>query len=199
MSVDLTWQKLLYGYSTRLLKFIINLRANTLPSPDDLRRWNIQGTHTCGLCGKENATSNHIFNGCPWVRKQNKKGLLDRHTWRHNNILRCLVNQLWRHTSSFKGAVQKEKKSYVQKFVSAGAKYRARSKPAAHGLLVLADDWRFHVDLPEFVANGSLFDYLSRCSVDVPSLCHMASGIAGGLAHLHMEIQGLQVRNFAYR
>lgn len=44
----------------------------------------------------------------------------------------------------------------------------------------------------EFVANGSLFDYLSRCSVDVPSLCHMASGIAGGLAHLHMEIQGLQ-------
>ena len=46
----------------------------------------------------------------------------------------------------------------------------------------------------EFVANGSLFDYLSRCSIDVPGICHMASGIAGGLAHLHMEIQGLQVR-----
>ena len=46
----------------------------------------------------------------------------------------------------------------------------------------------------EFVANGSLYDYLSRSSIDVPSLCHMASGIASGLTHLHMEIKGIQVR-----
>ena len=75
---DLTWQKILHGYSSRLLKFVMNLRANTLPSPDNLRRWNIKGKHVCGLCAKENVTINHILAGCPWVFQQNNLGLIDR-------------------------------------------------------------------------------------------------------------------------
>ena len=40
MAEDLTWQKILFSYSARLLKFLLNLRSNTLPSPDNLSRWN---------------------------------------------------------------------------------------------------------------------------------------------------------------
>ena len=56
ISDDFNWQRILYGYSSRLLKFVINLRANTLPSPDNLRRWNVKGTHQCGLCEQVNVT-----------------------------------------------------------------------------------------------------------------------------------------------
>ena len=41
---DLSWKKVLYGYSSRLLRFLINVRSNTLPSPDNLRRWCIHGS-----------------------------------------------------------------------------------------------------------------------------------------------------------
>ena len=34
ISDDFSWQRILFGYSSRLLKFIINLRPNTLRSPD---------------------------------------------------------------------------------------------------------------------------------------------------------------------
>ena len=77
---DFTWHKMLYGYSERLLKFIINLRANTLPSPDNLRRWDRPGSHSCSFCGRENATLNHILNGCPTIRKVGKSGKIDRYT-----------------------------------------------------------------------------------------------------------------------
>ena len=65
---DLTWQKILYQCSDRLLKFIVNAIPNWLPSPDNLRRWNAPGVHRCGLCGKVNATLAHVLCGCLWVR-----------------------------------------------------------------------------------------------------------------------------------
>ena len=38
MNKDLSWNKILTQYSERLLKFVLNARLNTLPSPDNLRR-----------------------------------------------------------------------------------------------------------------------------------------------------------------
>ncbi|XP_054168311.1 TGF-beta receptor type-1-like isoform X2 [Oppia nitens] len=46
--------------------------------------------------------------------------------------------------------------------------------------------------ITDFHENGSLFDYLSKMTVDTAGMCKMAASIANGLAHLHMEICGTQ-------
>jgi len=46
--------------------------------------------------------------------------------------------------------------------------------------------------ITDYHENGSLFDYLSRTTVDTAGMCKMAYSIANGLAHLHMEILGTQ-------
>ncbi|GBL88309.1 TGF-beta receptor type-1 [Araneus ventricosus] len=44
----------------------------------------------------------------------------------------------------------------------------------------------------DYHPNGSLFDYLSKITVDVATMYTMALSIANGLAHLHLEIHGTQ-------
>ncbi|KAF8774894.1 Activin receptor type-1B like protein [Argiope bruennichi] len=44
----------------------------------------------------------------------------------------------------------------------------------------------------DYHPNGSLFDYLSKTTVDVATMYTMALSIANGLAHLHLEILGTQ-------
>ena len=44
----------------------------------------------------------------------------------------------------------------------------------------------------EYMENGSLFDFLNTMLVDHDLLLRMATSIATGLAHLHMEIVGTQ-------
>ncbi|UYV68387.1 ACVR1C, partial [Cordylochernes scorpioides] len=46
--------------------------------------------------------------------------------------------------------------------------------------------------ITDFHENGSLFDYLSKTSIDISGMCKMSYSIANGLAHLHMEILGTQ-------
>ena len=52
MKLDISWNSLLYDYSDRLLKFVVNAQTNTLPTPDNLRRWGLKRNVACGLCGK---------------------------------------------------------------------------------------------------------------------------------------------------
>ena len=42
MKSDFGWNTLLYDYSDRLLKFVVNSQTNTLPTPDNLRRWGLK-------------------------------------------------------------------------------------------------------------------------------------------------------------
>ena len=58
---DLTWNKMLYQCSDRLLKFLVNAIPNWLPTPDNLIRWQQKGDHKCGLCGKICAILAHIL------------------------------------------------------------------------------------------------------------------------------------------
>ncbi|GFT17834.1 hypothetical protein NPIL_150671 [Nephila pilipes] len=44
----------------------------------------------------------------------------------------------------------------------------------------------------DFHPNGSLFDFLSKNTIDVATMYTMAQSIANGLAHLHLEILGTQ-------
>ena len=66
MKSDLGWQTMLYQYSQNLLKFVLNSQTNTLPTPDNLRRWKLKRNELCGLCGQQEVTLSHILAGCPW-------------------------------------------------------------------------------------------------------------------------------------
>ena len=46
--------------------------------------------------------------------------------------------------------------------------------------------------ITDYHENGSLFDFLSRNVIDAAAMCKMAYSIANGLAHLHMEIVGME-------
>lgn len=46
--------------------------------------------------------------------------------------------------------------------------------------------------ITDYHERGSLFDYLSKNTVDIGGMLKMAASIANGLAHLHMEILGTQ-------
>ena len=93
MKQDKSWQVLLYQYSQRLLQFVLNSQLNTLPSPDNLRRWSANKDAFCGLCTQKHATLCHILAGCPWVRGAENKlaHREDRYTWRHNNVLLAIA------------------------------------------------------------------------------------------------------------
>ena len=91
MKSDFGWNTLLYDYSDRLLKFVVNSQTNTLPTPDNLRRWGLKRNVACGLCGKKEVTLSHVLGDCDWVREmKNKFPREDRYTWRHNNVLHML-------------------------------------------------------------------------------------------------------------
>ena len=41
MNMDFSWNKLLHGTSDGVLRFMLSSATNTLPTPDNLRRWGV--------------------------------------------------------------------------------------------------------------------------------------------------------------
>ena len=70
MNSDLSWRRLLHGLDDSELSFSLRVITNTLPTPDNLRRWGQLTTATsCPLCGRK-ATLRHILNGCNVALRQ---------------------------------------------------------------------------------------------------------------------------------
>ena len=145
---DFTWKSMLTCYSDRLLKFIINMRANTLPSPDNLRRWDRKGTLWCGLCTQAHATLAHILCGCPWVRRQNIYCFEDRYPWRHNGVLTVLMNHIAVFILHLQSKPPRKLRCSI-KFRRAGQKPRVSTSLQKLGILDQARDWTLDCDLPE--------------------------------------------------
>ena len=82
MSLDLTWNKLLYSWSPKLLSFCLNTIQDTLPTPSNLEKWKMIPLGSCPLCAQHKCTLMHILNKCPVSLKQG------RYNWRHDMILR---------------------------------------------------------------------------------------------------------------
>jgi hypothetical protein len=61
---DLSWKAILTQYTSRLLT-----QANTLPTADSLRRWNLKRDVACGLCGDQGATLSHVLARCNWLER----------------------------------------------------------------------------------------------------------------------------------
>ena len=155
---DLTWNKLLYQCTPRLVKFLVNAIPNWLNTPNNLRRWKVKGDHKCDLCNKRNVSLGHILGGCPWVLKvESTFPRENRYLWRHNCVLLILARAI-------QDKINKVNSSPLQpslppiSFVKAGEKTtRAPRVPSVDGILASARDWVCDFDLPELHQKGSQF------------------------------------------
>ena len=156
MRKDLNWMKMLFCYSEELLKFTLNATCNTLPSPDNLRRWGFKADLTCGLCGNPNVTLNHILAGCAWVRcVENNMPREDRFTWRHNCLLLEIATALATYITEVNLLPLQKSEPFPRiRFVRAGDPKPAtpNGPPSISGLLSRARDWLFDFDLPEYTS-----------------------------------------------
>jgi hypothetical protein len=159
---DLTWRKLL-RYQPKLLSFTLNAQSNTLPSPDNLRRWGRAKDVACGLCGRLNVTLGHILCGCIWVNKTEMNLPREsRFKWRHDCVLAVVVKAV----RGLVGVIN-SRKPRVVKGVSTGITFvRAGQQPTEkpkektvvrESILDLARDWEVMCDLPFGRAPGSVF------------------------------------------
>ena len=149
MTKDLTWNKILTGYSEKLLKFVLNANLLTLATPDNLRRWNVSKEAACGLCMRPNVGLGHVLAGCPWVLKvENKLPREDRNTWRHNCVLlefSIFCQQKLKEVNQS----QIRKPSQFINFVGAGQVPKRIVHLKDFGVLAAARDWISDFDLPD--------------------------------------------------
>ena len=125
MKSDFGWNTLLYEYSDRLLKFVVNAQTNTLPTPDNLRRWGLKRNVACGLCGRKEVTLSHVLGGCDWVRQtEHNLDREDRYTWRHNNILHLLSIAIKEQLAVVRKIPERKTTDPLIRFVRAGAGVR---------------------------------------------------------------------------
>ena len=134
---DLSWKSLL-AIPQPLLSFYLGSIYNTLPSPDNLKRWNLTPEQKCTLCSSSSCTLEHILCSCKIALNQG------RITFRHDSILKLIVSSL----SSFLLHKSKIKLQSLHKyFVKEGDKPKPSPLSNLHGLLYQATDWILLHDL----------------------------------------------------
>ena len=79
------------GCNPGQLSFILRVASDTLPTPVNLKRWNIQCGSKCSLCGYSQPTTAHILGGCSVVLSQGH------FTYRHDGVLHCLATEISKH------------------------------------------------------------------------------------------------------
>ena len=82
---NITWKSIIYNIPRGVLSFALNSTTNTLPTPDNLRRWGKRVVSVCPLCSNQ-GTLEHILNFCSVALTQG------RYTWRHNTVLNHITN-----------------------------------------------------------------------------------------------------------
>ena len=85
---NVTWQSIIKKMPRNVLAFATRISTNSLPSPDNLKRWGKRKVSACPLCKNQNGTLAHIVNFCPTALKQ------QRFTWRHNSVLQHLTKEI---------------------------------------------------------------------------------------------------------
>ena len=68
-----------------ILAFATRIGTNSLPSPDNLKRWGKRKISNCPLCKNPSGTLAHIVNICP---------VAQRFTWRHDSVLQHITCEI---------------------------------------------------------------------------------------------------------
>ena len=71
-----------------IMAFATRLGTNSLPSPDNLKRWGEREISTCPRCKNPSGTLAHIVNIYPVALKQ------QRFTWRHDSVLKHITSEI---------------------------------------------------------------------------------------------------------
>ena len=85
---NVTWQSIARKMPRNVMAFATRICTNSLPSPDNLKRWGKRKVSTCPLCKNPCGTLAHIVNFCPTALKQ------QRFTWRHDSVLQHLTKEI---------------------------------------------------------------------------------------------------------
>ncbi|XP_035683116.1 uncharacterized protein LOC118420431 [Branchiostoma floridae] len=122
--------------TTFLLKSVYDL----LPTAVNLKRWGKRDEDRCVLCGKKGNLS-HILSSCQVALSRG------RYTWRHNQVLKVIVNALEEVRAENKG--RPGKRIQPISFVKEGEKVkniekRHRDQP---GIMTTANDWVIQADI----------------------------------------------------
>ena len=84
-----TWKSFIWSVPRGVAKFAVNASLNTLPSADNLKRWGKRTSDICTICDlNRKQTLSHILSYCNSALEQG------RFTWRHNSVLRTIVDLL---------------------------------------------------------------------------------------------------------
>ena len=145
---SLTWRSLVYG-DVKLYRWCVGATFGTLASPSNLKRWGLELSAACTLCGKDPCSIPHILSGCSVALGHG------RYRYRHDNVLRVLCHHIsgFLNNKTCKGVASAavSNSSGPIQFVRSGAKpqctsghQRSWSKP---GLLLASEKWEFLSDL----------------------------------------------------
>ena len=85
---NVTWQSIARKMPRNILAFATRIGTNSLPSPDNLKRWGKRKIINCPLCKNPSGTLAHIVNICPVALKQ------QRFTWRHDSVLKHITCEI---------------------------------------------------------------------------------------------------------
>ena len=166
----------------KAISFCIGATYGTLSNPANLKRWGLQESDQCTLCGKEACPIPHVLSGCTQALNGG------RYRYRHDSVLRILAH----HVSGFvnrhnncKGPKTKDAVKTIR-FVPAGVPpARTVSKGAAgkSGILGSTRDWILLADLgrrlvfPDHIVKTSLrpdivlYSNISRTVVMIELTC----------------------------
>ena len=147
-----SWHRLL-KYPSSLVNFLPQTTFNTLPSPDNLKRWNFVTESMCLLCNKDVCTVSHVLSRCHTGLRQG------RYTYGHDLILYDLANIITTFLRSYR-YIYKPKR-YVL-FIRKDQKPQPHKRLVASGIIFQAPDWQILDDLegrlsvPPFILSSSL-------------------------------------------
>ena len=83
---NLTWKSIMFNLPRNVLKFAVNACIDSLPTYSNLSRWGKRLSNKCPFCPNTTGTLHHILAHCP--------SLLERYTWRHNNVLKAILTTI---------------------------------------------------------------------------------------------------------
>ena len=141
MSLDLSWNNLIYNLPPKLVSFALNATQLTLPTPNRLRVWNMTTLSMCKLCSHPKCSLFHILCNCPFSL-YNK-----RYEWRHDSVLRTISITVLNRIKEQNSRQPVPPNLQPIRFVCAGSNPpTTRRKHVGFGLLSRADDWQCLVD-----------------------------------------------------
>ena len=104
--------------------FIIILHTSTydtLPSPSNLKRWELPTEAPFYLCNKDTSTTSHILGVCKVALSQG------RFTFRHDNVLRVIISNIKSSVKNIKSSVPTSKQPIKIKFVEKGTRVKNKN------------------------------------------------------------------------